>query len=206
MTNRRFNQNAFTLIELLAVISIIALLAALLFPVAGKAVGQAQKTQCLGNLYNIGLATSMYLSDNDDTYPEIVNFFTRYVPDLGLGRPENLDPRDFESPVQALSPYINDMRSFKCPDDIGSYFYRGPMYLKPHLWQWNDGTSYIFSELFEHQTGTSIAELNPSNSAWHATVSATGMETWGKEIKEFTGLIILTLTDMLTTRLQFTLH
>lgn len=59
----------FTLIELLVVISIIAILASLLLPVLGKARSQAQKSTCLNNLKQWGLATQLFVSDNDDYLP-----------------------------------------------------------------------------------------------------------------------------------------
>jgi prepilin-type N-terminal cleavage/methylation domain-containing protein/prepilin-type processing-associated H-X9-DG protein len=56
---------AFTLIELLVVIAIIAILAAILFPVFAQAKAEAKKAACLSNEKQIGIATNLYLADND---------------------------------------------------------------------------------------------------------------------------------------------
>ena len=61
-------KKAFTLIELLVDIAIIAILAAILFPVFAQAKAAAKKTQSLSNVKQAGLALQMYLSDSDDRY------------------------------------------------------------------------------------------------------------------------------------------
>src|SRR5436305_3040804 len=57
---------AFTLIELLMVIAIIAILAAILFPVFAQAREAARKTACLSNIKQIGTACLMYAQDYDE--------------------------------------------------------------------------------------------------------------------------------------------
>jgi prepilin-type processing-associated H-X9-DG protein/prepilin-type N-terminal cleavage/methylation domain-containing protein len=54
---------AFTLIEVLVVVGVIALLGALLFPVFAQARESARKTTCAANLRQIGQAASLYASD-----------------------------------------------------------------------------------------------------------------------------------------------
>ncbi|MCS7191658.1 MAG: DUF1559 domain-containing protein [Armatimonadetes bacterium] len=59
----------FTLVELLVLIAVISLLAAILMPVLSKARESARKSVCQTNLRQIGVAFSLYTSDYDDFYP-----------------------------------------------------------------------------------------------------------------------------------------
>ncbi len=59
-------KRAFTLIELLVVIAIIAILAAILFPVFAQAKEAAKAAACISNMKQWGVATQLYLADNDD--------------------------------------------------------------------------------------------------------------------------------------------
>ena len=63
------NTPAFTLIELLMVIAIIGVLAALLLPVLSQAREAARQVSCKSNLYQLGLAIQMYKADWGEYYP-----------------------------------------------------------------------------------------------------------------------------------------
>jgi prepilin-type N-terminal cleavage/methylation domain-containing protein/prepilin-type processing-associated H-X9-DG protein len=60
---------AFTLVELLVVIGIIAVLAAILLPVMGKARESARRTACLSNLRQVHAIFHMYAMENRDLVP-----------------------------------------------------------------------------------------------------------------------------------------
>ncbi|HEY3378673.1 MAG TPA: LamG-like jellyroll fold domain-containing protein [Armatimonadota bacterium] len=59
----------FTLIELLVVIAIIAILAAILFPVFGKAREKARQAQCTSNQKQLALAFQLYSQENEEKLP-----------------------------------------------------------------------------------------------------------------------------------------
>ena len=62
----------FSLIELLVVVAIMAILAALLLPSLSKAKSKAQQTQCMNNVKQLTAAVIIYVSDYGKTVPDIV--------------------------------------------------------------------------------------------------------------------------------------
>lgn len=106
-------RSAFTLLELLAVIAIIALLMGILVPSLSAARQAAKTNVCLSKLKNIGTSFMLYTTENKDTYPpmrlrrvnpavnvEYVNEYNRKSPrwqwflETGFGPP--IDPKPFE--------------------------------------------------------------------------------------------------------------
>ena len=69
MNPKKTSIRAFTLVELLVVISIIAILAALLMPGFNNAIKSAKGTKCAGNLKQIGAAMMAYAGENNGVFP-----------------------------------------------------------------------------------------------------------------------------------------
>jgi prepilin-type processing-associated H-X9-DG protein len=91
--------------ELLVVIGIIGILAALLLPALSRAKAKAHQTKCLNHLHQLGLALSMYADDFGGEYPP-------------RREPPNAWPHK-------LKPYFLDWQVLKCPGDrfgLAGYF------------------------------------------------------------------------------------
>lgn len=103
----------FTLVELLVVISIIALLIAILLPALGAARTQAQIVRCLSNLRQLGVATSGYINDFKGTTPAA--HFNNRAGRFGPWETSSGAAIDYYMPVDAASFY--DCPAAGGPDD-----------------------------------------------------------------------------------------
>jgi prepilin-type N-terminal cleavage/methylation domain-containing protein/prepilin-type processing-associated H-X9-DG protein len=100
-------RKAFTLIELLIVIAIIAILAAILFPVFGRARENARRSSCQSQMKQIGLGIAQYTQDYDERFPMV---------DQGL-----LSTGAQGYPWQArIQPYVKSQQIFACPSVSGT--------------------------------------------------------------------------------------
>jgi prepilin-type N-terminal cleavage/methylation domain-containing protein/prepilin-type processing-associated H-X9-DG protein len=87
-------RRGFTMIELLGVIAIIAILAAILFPVFARARAQAQAHNCQNNLFQIGLALRLYAADNGGLYPPQADDLSPLMPHYMAFSPCFICPTD----------------------------------------------------------------------------------------------------------------
>lgn len=63
-------KNGFTMIELLIVITIIAILASILFPIYARSRETARRASCANNLMQIGMALNMYAQNYNGHFPK----------------------------------------------------------------------------------------------------------------------------------------
>ncbi|AHF90184.1 N-terminal cleavage protein [Opitutaceae bacterium TAV5] len=116
---RRHSRRAFTLIELLAVIAIIGVLAAIILATLGNVRAKARQTQCLSNLRQLQLANILYANDNKGRFMRVKNTdgtgkwhdtstFLRYLGDSkssGSKLPLSMRCPDREDPAQTDSDH-----------------------------------------------------------------------------------------------------
>ncbi|RRJ94985.1 DUF1559 domain-containing protein [Opitutaceae bacterium TAV4] len=94
---------AFTLVELLTVIAIIGILAAIIIPVTGRVREQARTTRCLAQMRQIGSAFLMHVNDNRGNLPVQITSTAQW---------------DAEgSWTYALFPYVDNRALFTCPEN-----------------------------------------------------------------------------------------
>lgn len=110
-------RRAFTLVELLCTIAIIAILAALLLPVLEKGMGRARRASCANNLRNIGTAFSAWAHEHGDLYPMQVSTNQRGTREIALAATENFDSSFTYRHFQALSNELEVPRILRCPAD-----------------------------------------------------------------------------------------
>lgn len=110
------HRRGFTLIELLVIIAIIAILAAILFPVFAQARAKARQAACISNEKQIGIALLMYAQDYDETLAG--NTFHA----AGLGKPlgwmqpyDETDSKTWRVWARDITPYVKNMGVFTCP-------------------------------------------------------------------------------------------
>ena len=99
-------RRAFTLVELLVVVGVLAIIAAILFPVFARRSEGHRPNGCQNNLKQVALGFKQYVNDFDERFPifqATATTGTTYTPPYGW--------------ADALQPYIRNTQVYQCPSD-----------------------------------------------------------------------------------------
>ncbi|MFC1677946.1 prepilin-type N-terminal cleavage/methylation domain-containing protein [Planctomycetota bacterium] len=175
-------QKAFTLVELLVVISIIGLLMSILLPVLSTARAQAYAVVCTVNLRQLLIANMGYANENEDFYVAAASDMLEYKGGLHRWHGVRTDPDEPFDPTRGpLVGYLGDGKVKECPRKVkftkntgwssnyeqgcGGYGYN-ISYIGSRLWR---GYSTMDSWKRAHTQTTRITEVeNPSKTLMFA--------------------------------------
>jgi prepilin-type N-terminal cleavage/methylation domain-containing protein len=111
----------FTLVELLVVIALIAILAALLLPALSAAKARARMADCLNNQRQLGLAWTLYASDNADRLAlnlgSVTNGIHRSPPGCWVTGSASWDADPATITRGTIFPYAQAVKIYHCPAD-----------------------------------------------------------------------------------------
>lgn len=133
------------MVELLVVLAVMAILAALIFSVVGKSMEKGRTAACLSNLRQLGVALNLYLGEHNLT-----------MPTLAVGRPGA--GGSVETIDTVLAGYVEGTGVFRCPSD-------------PGIWR-ETGTSYFWNPTLNGQSATALDFLGITDSATRIPVLA----------------------------------
>lgn len=146
---------AFTLIELLIVIAIMAIMASLLLPALASSKERGRTTACLSNLRQVGVALQLYVQENDNRMPVMYDVLAR---------------TNEPSIDQVLSNYLGKVNILRCPSEVRNLFAQ-------------TGSSYSWNSLINGQDAEHLSvfslEFDPFNiplvfdkEAFHAAIGS----------------------------------
>ncbi|MEC5126041.1 type II secretion system protein [Verrucomicrobiales bacterium BCK34] len=131
--------NGFTMVEVLVVIAIVGLLAAILIPSFNRMKRSAQSTLCVGKLREIGIGLNTYFLDHGNTFPTLV---------------AARESREEDNPAidTVLLDYVVDEYAFQCPSDHMGIFEK-------------TGSSYFWNSLINGQKTANMDMLGLTDKA-----------------------------------------
>ena len=191
-TDRRAAGHGFTLIELIVVISIIALLISILLPMLGTARDSAKRVRCASNLRQITLVGTTYANDFDGKLPPAQNAWpgVHFVP-------MNLDTELHEAMIDYYGlvfdalycPTIdlNRERVGGAQGEFGEWGYWGPpydMYRIAYIVLWGYRDLGISDALFPSVQFTASTLEDPSDHVAAADIAVRWDFSWQNQFSQ----------------------
>ena len=141
----------FTLVELLVVVTIVAILLGIGVPLSRSLIARSREASCLNNLRSLGVALQGYLQEHNNVMPV-----------LKAGRSSKTDDEPVLETV--LLPYLQTEDAFHCPADAKIFAKSGSSYL------WNstqNGLPYGDLSFFGIKDRPDKIPLITDKEAWH---------------------------------------
>jgi len=148
----------FSLLELLAVVAVIGVVTALLFPALSQARQRVTVVSCLGNLNELGRAGALYSADFHESLPangtgspdiHLDSVPVSFVPKYWVEGREGGNFLDrtgnnlVNEKVSLLAPYIRERGVFRCPGDNFSIRYGGSRLVNPRNYALNAFVGWV---------------------------------------------------------------
>lgn len=164
------SRGAFTLIELLLVIAIIAILAALLLPALTMGPLKSRQIACANNLKQLAIASSLYTADNEgrlaENSPVVQAAAAQLTNNWIMGNLRVRADATNADLVRASKffPYANNVAVFRCPADLRTV--NGALNARGYsMNSWLGGRSMESENFAGYRTFTRESELNAAGPA-----------------------------------------
>ena len=117
--SRLSRRAAFTLLEILVVMALLATLAAMLFPVFAQVRAKTRETTCLSNLRQIGVGMGLYAQDYDGLYPYGAEVLDKNTNHWAIYSDHADEVKAMPYLHDTLMPYLKSKEIWRCPADTG---------------------------------------------------------------------------------------
>ena len=218
---RQANERAFSLIELLVVVAVLALLLAILSPALRKAKDISRRLACSSNLRQIAVASQVYLEDYGGRFYKGRSANTGYGGWQGplsepgprplnpyLGLPEVVESAEqaevFRCPGDDGSTSSSAMRYF---DEIGTSYQTNEFLIGDYsVWLWDpilmDAVNELVRETRMHQIGNPSEILLLGDFDWYMQwiPEAPEGDVWHRRLRHFSMVFVDTHTELLEIR------